>query len=414
MLKSPPPPAFHDARRSPRGHRRPRSARHPHRQAGVLRSAGAAATTCSWSAATSRATTPRSRSTAAVTSCATAAPRYGTYVNGEAITEHPLKHGDLVRLGRSGGAGAGVPARGSRRSRRSPPTQSHHVGRGRPPAGGGAARRPPRARIGPRARRSAGAGDGLGARGHRRRARLHHAGRRRQHARVQDRPRPRRRVTLSGSAFETSRKIPEEVFATGQEKIVADLLDGDLGQRAHGHRRARHPPRALHAAEAGALPRSRRPADRREAHRACCISTAARRARCCSRAARAALETLATEAARRHRERPALSRRRSRRRGWSRKCGSRPRSSRRCCPSRSRKGAFFEAVGQSVPCRSIGGDFFDYVDLPDGGFGFAVGDVAGKGAPAALLTAVIQGVFSAQASSGQLARRDARRRSTWR
>ena len=30
--------------------------------------------------------------------------RYGTYVNGEAITEHSLKHGDLVRLGRSGGA----------------------------------------------------------------------------------------------------------------------------------------------------------------------------------------------------------------------------------------------------------------------------------------------------------------------
>src|SRR5256885_951823 len=31
-----------------------------------------------------------------------------------------------------------------------------------------------------------------------------------------------------GTRFETSRKIPEEVFATGQEKIVADLLDGDL------------------------------------------------------------------------------------------------------------------------------------------------------------------------------------------
>ena len=30
--------------------------------------------------------------------------RYGTYVNGEGVTEHLLKHGDLVRLGRSGGA----------------------------------------------------------------------------------------------------------------------------------------------------------------------------------------------------------------------------------------------------------------------------------------------------------------------
>jgi phosphoserine phosphatase RsbU/P len=40
------------------------------------------------------------------------------------------------------------------------------------------------------------------------------------------------------------------------------------------------------------------------------------------------------------------------------------------------------------------------VDLPSGDFGFAVGDVAGKGAPAALLTAVLQGVFASQASSG--------------
>ena len=76
-------------------------------------------------------------------------------------------------------------------------------------------------------------------------------------------------------------------------------------------------------------------------------------------------------------------------------------------PEPSRKGAFFDAVGQSVACRSIGGDFFDYVDLPSGAFGFAVGDVAGKGAPAALLTAVIQGVFSSQAQSGRVALRDA-------
>ena len=69
-------------------------------------------------------------------------------------------------------------------------------------------------------------------------------------------------------------------------------------------------------------------------------------------------------------------------------------------PAPRRMGGFFEAVGASVPCRAIGGDFFDYVDLPGGEFGFAVGDVAGKGAPAALLTAVLQGVFASQASSG--------------
>jgi serine phosphatase RsbU (regulator of sigma subunit) len=31
-----------------------------------------------------------------------------------------------------------------------------------------------------------------------------------------------------------------------------------------------------------------------------------------------------------------------------------------------------------VPCLAIGGDFFDYVDLPDGGFGFVLGDVSGQ------------------------------------
>src|SRR6185312_9063353 len=53
----------------------------------------------------------------------------------------------------------------------------------------------------------------------------------------------------------------------------------------------------------------------------------------------------------------------------------------------------------SLPCRSIGGDFYDYVDLPSGGFGFALGDVAGKGPPAALLSAMMQGIFAAQAAA---------------
>ena len=40
--------------------------------------------------------------------------------------------------------------------------------------------------------------------------------------------RSRGRQTLPGSGFETSRKIPEEVFRTGRTRIEADLLDGDL------------------------------------------------------------------------------------------------------------------------------------------------------------------------------------------
>jgi sigma-B regulation protein RsbU (phosphoserine phosphatase) len=62
-----------------------------------------------------------------------------------------------------------------------------------------------------------------------------------------------------------------------------------------------------------------------------------------------------------------------------------------------REGAFFDAVAEMMPCRAIGGDFFDYIDLPDDGFGFALGDVAGKGPSAALVGAMLQGSLAAQA-----------------
>src|SRR5262249_32835156 len=42
-----------------------------------------------------------------------------------------------------------------------------------------------------------------------------------------------------------------------------------------------------------------------------------------------------------------------------------------------------EVADLSFPCRHVGGDYFDYLKLGDGGFGCAVGDVSGKGVPAA-------------------------------
>lgn len=62
-------------------------------------------------------------------------------------------------------------------------------------------------------------------------------------------------------------------------------------------------------------------------------------------------------------------------------------------------GVGFEVAAASVPCRTIGGDFFDYFDLPGQAFGFALGDVAGKGPPAALLSATLQGILSVHAQS---------------
>jgi signal transduction histidine kinase len=41
-------------------------------------------------------------------------------------------------------------------------------------------------------------------------------------------------VSLPGTHFETSRKIPEDVFASGREKMVADLRDGDIAGAHEG------------------------------------------------------------------------------------------------------------------------------------------------------------------------------------
>jgi serine phosphatase RsbU (regulator of sigma subunit) len=60
-----------------------------------------------------------------------------------------------------------------------------------------------------------------------------------------------------------------------------------------------------------------------------------------------------------------------------------------------RAGAFYTAVGDSIPCRAIGGDFCEFIDLPSGDLGILIGDVAGKGPAAALLAAMLQGMFAA-------------------
>jgi steroid delta-isomerase-like uncharacterized protein len=69
-------------------------------------------------------------------------------------------------------------------------------------------------------------------------------------------------------------------------------------------------------------------------------------------------------------------------------------------PSPRYTGRGYEVAAASVPCRAIGGDFFDYFELPNGVFGFALGDVSGKGPPAALLAGTIQGIFASHAQLG--------------
>src|SRR5262245_6823709 len=195
--------------------------------------------------------------------------------------------------------------------------------------------------------------------------------------------RTREKVTLPGRAAAIGRKIPETVFATGERVIVRDLADENL-QGAHDATFAlgiRHivcvPLRLVRFVEHASDRRAHEPAigvlylDSREPgalHSAATLT---------------ALDTLSEEAtlaienARLYRDAQDKARvERELEVAWAIQQALMPRP--------TRDGRFFQAFGTSVPCRAIGGDFFDYIDLPGEAFGFIVGDVAGKGAPAGL------------------------------
>ncbi|MCP5120125.1 MAG: SpoIIE family protein phosphatase, partial [bacterium] len=53
---------------------------------------------------------------------------------------------------------------------------------------------------------------------------------------------------------------------------------------------------------------------------------------------------------------------------------------------------FLEAAGLSEPCHEIGGDYYDLFRLADGRCLLGIADVTGKGAPASLQAALIQGI----------------------
>src|SRR4051812_43009845 len=208
--------------------------------------------------------------------------------------------------------------------------------------------------------------------------------------------RGRRQQTLPGTTFATSRKIPEEVFRTGDPKILADLLDGDLanvhmGTVALGIRNVQCVPLKLvrYVDRADDVSGERRIGvlylDSREKGSFLSGST------------RGALETLATEAAVAI-ENARLYRETMEKAKMEQEMRIAAEIQQALLPKAGHSGPFFKTAAASLPCRSIGGDFYDYVDLMDGSFGFALGDVAGKGPPAALLSAMMQGIFAAQAA----------------
>lgn len=56
----------------------------------------------------------------------------------------------------------------------------------------------------------------------------------------------------------------------------------------------------------------------------------------------------------------------------------------------------FEVTGASVPSREIGGDYYDFLVQGDDAIGIAIGDVSGKGMPAALLMSNLQASLHGQ------------------
>jgi phosphoserine phosphatase RsbU/P len=207
--------------------------------------------------------------------------------------------------------------------------------------------------------------------------------------------RARGHLTLPGTTFQTSRKIPESVFATGKQAIVEDLPDSDLAQLHTGTVALgiRHvlctPLRLVRYVE--------RAEERTEDKRIGVLYLDSReRGALRSAAARISLETLSSEAAVAI-ENARLYRQALERAKLEQELRVAAAIQRSLLPVASVTGEFFTVAGASVPCRAVGGDFFDYVDLPSGRFGFILGDVAGKGSPAALLAAAALGMFGAEA-----------------
>ena len=319
--------------------------------------------------------------------------RYGTYVNGEAVTEHKLVHGDRVQFGRASGTDivflTGDGPSHTDRSHASAVNDLRQLAallEGLRALGSGRVLDEVLALVLDAAIDVAGAERGfimLSTGDDQLEMKL---------------VRAKGRITMPGSSFSTSRKIPEEVFKTGEVKIVADLLDGDLANVHMGTV-------ALGIRHVACIPlRVVRYLDRadmkNEAKNIGVLYLDSReKGSLLAPHTRTALDTLATEAgvaienARLYRETLEKAR-------IEHELRIAAEIQKALLPPGSQTGPFFECAGMSVQARSIGGDFSDMTDLPDGSFGFLCGDVAGKGPAAALLTSKILGIFSAFASVG--------------
>jgi len=72
----------------------------------------------------------------------------------------------------------------------------------------------------------------------------------------------------------------------------------------------------------------------------------------------------------------------------------------RLLPQVSPNIAGLKCFGTCRPAREVGGDYYDFLELPNTTFGVAIGDVSGKGIPASLLMASLQASLRGQTLAG--------------
>src|SRR5512138_3801681 len=152
--------------------------------------------------------------------------RYGTFVNGEPVRERALVSGDRIRLGRTGGAelvfttasaGAQTTADRATTTAISDLRQIAALLEGLRALGSGRVLDDVLALVIDSAIEVGGAERGFIMLANEQGGELEFK-----------MARNRGRTMLPGGSFATSRKIPEEVFRTGEPRLVADLLDGEL------------------------------------------------------------------------------------------------------------------------------------------------------------------------------------------
>jgi serine phosphatase RsbU (regulator of sigma subunit) len=203
--------------------------------------------------------------------------------------------------------------------------------------------------------------------------------------------RARGQVTLPGTSFTTSAKIPREVFRTGRSQMVGDLMDADVAPAHDGTI-------AIGIRHVVCVPLVVTPMGEAEVHRVIGVLylDGRERARMLSPAMQTSIEAFATQAALAI-ESARLYAESAEKARIDRDLRIAADIQRALLPEPAYEGRACTLAASTLPCRTIGGDFFDYFEMPDGGLAFTLGDVAGKGPPAALLAATAQSHFVAHA-----------------